>query len=254
MSTQILWWACNVLEALLILRAAQKRLYFMNSMFYLYLTSIFLTSLSRFYVYVAHPKVYPVFYWSTQFLSVIVGYGVVCAIYKQALEDYPGAARMGKAILIAVFMLVVGKAFGMAFFRSAWSPVATAEELEASLRTVQALLLAGVVGLLVYYSIPIGRNLKGLIVGYGFYIATCLINLNLRSFFGDWFQPWLSHFYSASYLIALLIWTFALWSYQPNPKPVSDVSLERDYQFLASRTRRLLETARSHIMGAHVHD
>jgi hypothetical protein len=111
-----------------------------------------------------------------------------------------------------------------------------------------------VVALLAYYSIPIGRNLRGLMLGYGFYIGTNLVSLVLLSLLGHQFRSSWSYLRSTSYFVTLLIWGFSLWSYQPNPEPVSAVGLESDYQLLASRTKRLLETARAHIWRAQVHD
>jgi len=181
-------------------------------------------------VYIFHPGSYQNFYWNTQFVSVLLGYGVIWEIYRQALGHYPGAARMARDFLSVIFILVVSKAFFNTLSgHHVWSPATTTAELELNLRSVQAILLVALGGLLRYYAIPIGRNLRGMILGYGFFIGTSLINLSFLSRVSEKFHLWWTYLEPVSYLATLLIWCWALWSYYPNPQPEKQVFIERDY-------------------------
>ena len=227
---QILWWACIAQECLLLIRSVQGRFCQRYSLFYAYLSYVLLGDLLRLYVYIFHPGSYQNFYWNTQFVSVLLGYGVIWEIYRQALEHYPGAARIARDLLSVIFILVVSKAFVTTLSgRHTWSPARTTAELELNLRTVQAILLVALGGLLFYYPIRIGRNLRGMILGYGFFISTSLINLSFRSHFGEKFNLWRPYLQPVSYLATLLIWYWALWSYYPNPQPETQVFIEREY-------------------------
>ncbi len=249
MFTQLLW-AASALEGLLLIRAVKGRFFKRYPVFYVYLSYVFLESLLRFCVYILKPGFYPKFYWYTQFLSVALGYGVIWEIFRQALAHYPGAARMARNVLSAVFVVAVSKTLVNTLSGPAWSPAKTTAELERNLRTVQAILLVIIVGLMVYYVIPTGRNLKGMVLGYGFFIGASVINLTLLSHLGDQFRLWWRYLPAITYSVTLLIWCFTLWSFQANPQPESEVSIERDYELLAARTTKLLMQARVHLVRA----
>jgi len=250
MFTQLLWWATNALESLLLIRAIKGGFFKRYPVFYVYLSYVLLESLLRFCVYVLKPGFYPKFYWYTQFFSLALGYGVIWEIFRQALSQYPGAARMARNVLWIVFVTVVSKTFVSTLSGPAWSPAKTTAELERNLRTVQAILLMIIVGLMVYYVIPTGRNLKGMVLGYGFFIGTNVISLTLRSHLGGQFRLWWRYLPAITYSVTLLIWCFTLWSFQANPRRESAVGIERDYELLAARTARLLMQARVHLARA----
>jgi len=69
-----------------------------------------------------------------------------------------------------------------------WIPGKTTLETERDLRIVQVTLLIGLVALFAYYAVPLGRNLKGIIYGYGLFIATNVLHLTLRDSLGDSFE------------------------------------------------------------------
>jgi hypothetical protein len=118
---------------------------------------------------------------------------------------------------------------------------ATALQVERALRTVQAFSIAALVLLFLWYSIPFGQNLRGILIGYGLFIAYRVICLNFVSATGHdfWFYA-----YSTSYLAALNVWLVHLWSYQPSPKPTRGARLETEYQLLAAATHRKLQAFR----------
>jgi hypothetical protein len=187
------------------------------------------------------------FYWWTQFVSVLVGYGVILEILKQSLDPFPGAERFGRYLVLGVFAAV----FAFVAFRSAtrsnWSPAATTVEFERDLRAVQVLVLMSILAVVFYYRIAVGRNLKGITLGYGLFIGTNVMNFAVRSYAGGRFDDWWTVFQQYSYVISLMIWAVALWSYDPNPIPKLPPSVESDYDTLALRTRGMVAAMRSHL-------
>ena len=66
--------------------------------------------------------------------------------------------------------------------------------IERDVRTVQAIFLFMILAVISYYRIPIGKNLKGMISGYGLYIVTSLFTLAIRAYAGPRFNSsWNSH-------------------------------------------------------------
>lgn len=247
MLTQAIWWTTNALEAIILGRAVQHQFVRAYPIFYAYLAYVLIESMSRFYVYIWHPASYADFYWATQSLSVFLGYGVVWEICRQALARYPGAFRMAQSTLALILVGVVSKVLANVLRGDDWTLAQSIAEQERDFRIVQAFLLLAIVALISYYRIRIGRNLRGLILGYGFFIGASIMNLTFRAFFGDAVQ-WLWQYLPASaYLVALLIWCGTLWSYEPNPEPEMESRIEQDYQSLVQATRQRFRQVRAHV-------
>ena len=247
MLTQVIWWTTNLLEAILLGRAAWRKFIKAYPLFYIYLAYVLLESLARFYVYVWQPPLYTNFYWGTQGVSVLLGFAVVWEICRQALARYPGAYRMVRAGFAIIFVAVSAKIVANVLAGENWSLAATIAEEERDFRVVQAFLLLVLFGLISFYRIQIGRNLRGMMLGYGFFIGTSVLNLTFRSYFGDGFQIWWQYLQPAAYVLVLLVWCVTLWSYQPNPEPEAESRIEQDYQSLVHATRQRFRQVRAHV-------
>ena len=247
MLSYAIWLAGLVLETVLIVRAVQGRFLGRYPFFYSYLASVLLRSLALVPVFRWRPDIYPQAYWYSQFLLVLLGCGVVWEIYRTALSGFPGAARMAQNVLPFLFVLSFSRVFVKAWNSGHWVPGFTPLETERDLRIVQAALLAGLIGLLAFYAVPIGRNLKGMIIGFGFFLGTSLIHLTARDYFGEAFQRAWGYIQPLAYLAVLGIWSITLWFYSPAPEPEPASRLELDYQARLAGTRRQLRLARSHL-------
>lgn len=248
MLTLIIWWAGILLEALILLRGLQRNLIKRYALFYAYLAWVFLIDVSSLVVSrLGGFSDASLFWWGTQFLSLLIGYGVILEILNRTLEPYGGAERFARIVVLGIFAAVFSFVMYQSFTSPAWSPAATNAELERDLRTVQAFLLAGILSVAFYYGIEIGKNLKGIIFGYGLFIGTSVINLALRSYAGSRFDAVWKFTQPISYLISLLVWAVCLWSYHPNPVPERTPRIDSEYEVLALRTKEMLGSMRSYL-------
>ena len=250
MLTQLIFWTCNILEAVLLVRAIRGNYFGKYSLFYAYLLCVFLQSLARFYIFSWHAGLYPYFYWGTQFIDALMGCGIVFELYRQGLVHYQGAARMARNVIGFVFAVVISKVLASAISGAAWSPETIVFDLERNLRIVQSVLLIVVIGLLYYYAIRPGKNLQGMMLGYGFFLGTSIINLTIRTQVGSSFQKLWEYLQPLSYVLVLGIWCAALWSYAPRELPVHEPKLENDYQSLLAQTRTRVAQARNYLSKA----
>jgi hypothetical protein len=250
MISTALWVTALAFESALLLRALQGNFLKQYRVFYLYLSWVLLSDLSLIPFYYLLPKIYGYAYWFSQFFSVVVGCGVVWEAYKVALARYPGTARMARNVLPFIFILVTTRIFVKAWNSPNWIPGKTTLETERDLRIVQLALLIGLVALFASYAIPLGRNLKGIIYGYGLFIATSVVHLTLRDYLGDGFQRSWQYIQPICYLLVLLVWCVTLWSYAPIPEPTTEPRLEADYESLVAATRRKVLSARSYLLKA----
>jgi len=243
---QILWWGGNAVEAILLLRAINVRLYEKYPAFYFYLGTVFLLQLFRFFVFTFSPFAFPTFYWCTEFLPAIVGYVVIVEIFQQSLKSSPGAARMARTALLGVLGAVILKVIVDAFSSPTWSMATSFAGLERNLRTVQALLILVIIVVLASYAVPTSRNLKGIVFGYGLYICASVMSLALGSLPGNATRPGWRHAEPIAYLAALLIWIVTLWSLQPDAETEAGPTIDRDYKLIAEQTSRALSKIRSY--------
>ena len=244
MLSQVIWCLCVFLEALIVFRGAKRGLFSRYPVFYIYLISVVLVEFLRFFVFQWYYHIYGPLYWNTQFLSLVIGCGVVFEIYRTGLKDFPGTARMARNVLLLVFAMVFAKALVMSADATSWWAALTAMKLERDLRIVQTAALVALSVVFLVYAIPLSRNLKGMLVGYGIFLGTSVIQLTLMVQMGEVFRGAWDYLRSLAYLVVLAIWTWSLWALQEAPKPAQAITLDDDYNVLVARTRRRFQKTR----------
>jgi hypothetical protein len=222
----------------LLVRGLQEKLAQQFPIFYSYIFFVLVSEFVRFSVYRWHPTHYFQVYWATQFLSLAIGSALIFEIYRVGLRSFPGTARMSRYLLLIVFGTIFAKTLanpsgGLSLWLSR-----TCVELERNLRIVQALAIVTLISLFLWYAIPFGRNLKGILYGYGFFITTSVVQFTMWYLSWGNFKLWWSDVNAASYIVVLVLWANALWSMHAVPEAKSTIQLEDDYEALVASTRR----------------
>jgi hypothetical protein len=241
-----LWWAGNLMIVLLFYRAWSKRILAKYPYFFGYLAVVACSIVVRLYLRAeASPRSFAIGYWTSEFLSVIAGFGVTWQIYATILAPFGGVRRMARAVLSVFFALVLAKVL----VELSGNPLAnlgpTSIELERNLRFVQALLLMAMAALVVHYAVPMGRNTRSMLVGYGFYIGFVVIALSLRSQLGQAFEETRTMMQRLAYLATLVVWCAGMWSYSRDPVP--DIAIGADYDRISEQTSRAFGRLRQHM-------
>jgi hypothetical protein len=249
MITQLIWWGSIALETLLLVRGLWGKIAKHYPVFYTYIGFVLVQSLLRFFVYQWEPGLYSYVYWITEMLGVIAGCAVVFELCAVALAAYPGTARMGRKLLAIVFLLVFGNAV-LAASNDLRTLFANSADLERAVRAVQAVTILALVVLFLFYAIPFGKNLRGILIGYGLFVGMSTIQLTFVSAVGDHPNKFWSYLHPVSYDIALGVWVAHLWSYCANPEPRTAVPLEEQYQRVAAATSQRLREARGYLERA----
>src|SRR5579864_8552499 len=185
-------WAFGDLTLLvLVYRARKSRLLGRYRYFYAYLLSILCSQVIKIYMVLAHQNrgVVLASWWVLEFVTAMAGFGVTWEVYRQTLSCYEGVRRMARTVLTGLFATLLLRAIVELSDNPIKNLGPTTLELDRNLRVVQALLLLAVVSLIVYYSIPLGRNLWSILIGYGLLVATSVITLTLGAQFAhlsDW--------------------------------------------------------------------
>ena len=235
----VMIWSVGVfLEILLLVRGCQEKLYRQFPVFYAYL--LFVTMADDVFsmgVYRWAPIHYFQVYWVTQFLSLAIGSGIIFEVYRVALRPFRGAARMARYALLIVFGVIFAKVLTIPVGGVFTWLAAASVKLEQDLRIVQALAILTLVLLFLWYAIPFGKNLKGILFGYSLFIGLSIVQFILWRYSWEQIKPFWSYAQPVCYLVVIGIWISTLWSAEPLPEINLDAQIESDYEFLVATTR-----------------
>jgi hypothetical protein len=209
------WAVAILLELALVVRSVRGDYFKRYPIFYSYISFVFLQSILRLAIYRLEPDWYRSVYWFTEFVGIIAGCSVVFEFCCLCFKGYPGVVKMARAALLLAFLFTFSKVlFTAAEGAEGWTPALTVL-LVRDVRFVQVAATLILVAVVLVYGIPMSRNLKGIILGYGLYLSLVVLNLTYLSVFGERVQFIVTKIQACSYLLALLAWNVALWSYRP---------------------------------------
>jgi hypothetical protein len=235
-SQQVIFWVSFALESVILLRGLQAKLLGRFSLFYGYLAFVLLSSSVEYVIW--GRTLYDSVYWRLEFASALIGCAIIFELYRQCLRPYPLLANMANKVMLFVVALVVARILAGATWTASQDWQATLRLLERDLRITQAIFLCGLLLLVVYYSVTMGRNLKGLTIGYGLFLAVSIAALTLRATLGESFHPTLSILQTASYDAVLCVWLASLWIKDPVTQRSPSAKLDQDYAQLVAATRK----------------
>ncbi len=172
-----------------------------------------------------------------------MGCGVTWEIFRLILGRYPGAGRMARNVLAFVLIMALSKGLvGTWNSNGSWGFALL--ELERNLRAIQALALIVLVLLVAHYHIPFGGYARGVLAGYGLFVATFVVALTLRASIGQTFQTAWVYIQPLCYAASLGIWCVSLWVEEGSLVEESQPKIEEDYKSIALLTRKGLLQAR----------
>ena len=217
MATQAIWLAGICLEALLVFRiwrAGNVRAY---PLFFSYVVFVLVQEILSWFVAHVYPSFYPGLYWSTEAIGLFAGCALVLEFHWIALAQFPGVAKLARIVLMSAFWLTGARVLlAVTVGSPGWSTLFIVE-LERDMRFVQSIAILALLLLFLIYRVPIGRNLRGIILGYGLFLGINIVNLTYLERFGGTVRFIASGIQSFAYFFALCVWIVFLWSYSPQP-------------------------------------
>jgi hypothetical protein len=236
-----------LLEALTLFRGIRGGLISKYPFFYAFVAGVLVLDGPTLYVYKELPGLYRTWYWSAEFLTLVLACGIVLEVFRHVLLPYPGAERFARVTGIFAFALILLSTGVYPLLARSGSVSGTIEDLERNVRSVQAVFLFAILLLISYYGIQIGKNMKGMIVGYGLSIAASLVSMAAYSYADGRFAAIARITQQLGYTLRDGIWVVGLWSYAPNPVDAPSARIEEDYGQLVERTRSAMGAMRAYL-------
>jgi hypothetical protein len=189
---------------------------------------------------------YSVGYWASEFATALVGFGVIWEIYRQAFCAYTGVKSLARIVLYGLTAVVFLKAAVAVGLDPVHRLGPTTLELARNLQIVEALFLLALGILMTLYEVPLNRNVRSMLTGYGLFVGATIIIRTAQSVWGPLDSPWWALPKQLVFCLTLLAWCVGMWSRSLNPVP--DMRLEQDYERVSRQTLRAFGQLREHLI------
>jgi len=199
---------------LLLWRAAKEKFVARFPLFYSYIiyclcwsTVIFVSS----YLLAQSPWT---IYWRFFIVNLVAEFGVLVEISDHIFNPFPVIRNLGRVLTLSI-CLIFSIIIIRPLFRSG-SPTAALLGLGEASSVAKAVIICVLLVTARYYRLPLGRNISGMLLGFSAYVGVSVANYALaerlgRVLYGSTF----SMVGALSNALCLLIWTVALWRYEP---------------------------------------
>ncbi len=145
---------------------------------------------------------------------MFVACGNIVEVLRLGFARVSGARRFARVIGLALLLTVASFALSYVLGPKGWHAEYHLIAFERDFRLTQAVFLLLLLAAIFYFAIPLGRNLRGIFLGYGLYIGSSLISLALESHFPHSFAPAWVLIQPLSYVVSLAIYLYSLWSFE----------------------------------------
>jgi hypothetical protein len=206
-----------LLEGLLILRGARSRVFRQLPLFRSYIVYCFCTVLGLYLIYWLDRKEYASAYWLCYLVSILVEFTVLAEISDQIFQPFPAIRNLGRALTV-----LISVALGLLYILPPILGSAGRDRLllDFALRAsvTKAIILAALFYMARHYDCQVGKNVRGLMLGFSIYVATSVaIWASAEAFGSALFAHLLWFMEPLAFLLCLLVWTVSLWHFAPMP-------------------------------------
>jgi len=200
-----------ILEAALILRGRRSGLLRQFSLFYSYITFYFSVSLAIFLIYWLRQDFYPLAYWFCYLVSLLAEFAILLEISDHIFEPYAAIRQLGRFLTVCICAVLCVLYILPSFLHQRSTSEAL---LEFSLRTslTKVVIICALAAAARYFRLPLGRNVAGLMMGFGLYLSVYMANFAAAQSFGRALYADILRFIGPlGSILCLAVWTVAMW-------------------------------------------
>jgi hypothetical protein len=228
----IIWVTGVFLEFFLLWRLVHNGLWRVYPAFFGYVAWVVSRTVVLFGVQTLAPYFFRTIYWPSEGWSVAFRFLVIWELFRQTFVKGTALNRIASvgiallgfgALSISLYPFFVAQTYA--------GIISTYAAIERSFGFVQAVLILGLLLMVRYYGVQLGRNVRGISLAFGVYAAISVFNYALYDLIVG-FIPYWRMISPLSFVALFGAWTWAVWIYAPNPSAVaedtSELNLELD--------------------------
>ena len=210
-----------LLVATVLWRASRRRIFKQYPFFYVYLGYVFaLNVLLLLGAQLGLPG-YALSFWWGSAIAALLRFFVIWEIFRQSFSPMQPVRQLaGQAAVLLLTGITVAMFLGSDKLSSLYRAESFFPDLERKIGLIQASLLMTCLLLVRYYAIPLGRNTWGMALGLGVYLSVSVMNFAALELIESFLSFW-RYIRAFSFIGMASFWTWALWSYVPNPQPAT---------------------------------
>jgi hypothetical protein len=205
-----------ILELILIWRIQRGRLWRMYPFLCAYVYYVSVKTFTLLGVLKLWPPAYAVLYWLSDLVAILLSLFILWEIF---CHTFPAQLNFHGVVLKGLCVLVVGLTLAY-WLISRSASTYRAESIfvvaERDVSFVQAVLLLSILLGARYYSVSLGRNIWGVVIGFGISVSICTANYAAFALTRS-FLPYWRIIGPTSFVAMFGVWAWALWVYAPNP-------------------------------------
>jgi len=206
-------WSLNLLLVWRCFITGQWRLYGFFSGYVIYTLS---SDLVLFFLFLARFRLYANLNWVCYALETLLWFAIAWEVFRHTFSRESAVRSIAAKLLVAVLSLLA-----LLFYLSGPQPgVYLKAEFVRKIALTIVVWMAVVLTLARYYRVRMSRNVRGMAVGLLVLASSHIANFAAVEMSRAYAPIW-SLVDPSIFALTLLIWTVALWSYAPNPRPVA---------------------------------
>lgn len=182
----------------------------------------FLGDAILFPIYLYKTEWFAVSYWRLETITLTLQFLINWEFFRGVFPRRSALYAVAWKTLLVIEVITVP-----AIIALSWNQALSLQQLvrlqlsplvEQYLCLAQAILLLAPVAAALYYRVPMGRNLRGLALGFGVFLLARSVNFASLQVFPGFalYWRWLT---PATFIAMIAIWLWAFWNYSPRPQP-----------------------------------
>jgi hypothetical protein len=195
--------------------------------FHSYLVYFLATGVVDVCVFAWAPQQYPTFFWIKFFTLVIAEFALLLEIGDHIFRPYAAIRKLGRLITAGITFLFSIVYILPPLIEARPTSIAILDLVKRSALT-KGVIIVALLGMARFYRVRLGRNVAGLVLGFAAYMAINTANFALAESYGrELYGPIFSTVGPLSQTLCVLIWTMALWRFEPVFQPAREIATDR---------------------------
>jgi hypothetical protein len=203
------------LEAGILIRAWRQRCLSQFPLFFSYVAYVLTWSSITFPIYFLKPQMYASVYWFFYLMMMTAEFAVIAEASDHIFMAYPMIRRLGRLLtgMICLFLFAVYVIPPLTLRQPSSQALL---ELDKRMALTKAVLIVALLAVARLTRLPIGKNVSGMMLGFTAFVTIGMVNVALYQVYrGGIYLKVYTLVEPLAFVLALSIWTVALWRYEP---------------------------------------